>query len=38
MNVEKPIWEVDNSDENDILAMGQELFGEEFIDYIPLRI
>ncbi len=37
VNVEKPIWEVDNSDENDILAMGQELFGEEFIDYIPLE-
>lgn len=37
VNVGKAIWEIDEVDENDILAKGQEVFGEEFIDYIPLE-
>ena len=37
VNEGKPIWESEKLNENQILAMGQEVFGEEFIDYIPLE-
>lgn len=37
VNAGKAIWELEQLNVNDIIAVGQEVFGEEFLDYIPLE-